>query len=204
MMIKKIFPLLCMIIALFLLFTSCINKNQANNGTGSVLIGIAMPESHVDRWVKDGASLKKFAESRGYRAETSMADANQDLQNEQIRKFLQDGAKLLIIGSINEGVIPAVADAAKAKVPVIAYDRIISNSADYDYYITFNNYEVGTFQGKGIEDGLDLKNAAADNPKYITFFAGAATDGNAFFYYDGALDVLRPYIEKGVLKVVGP
>jgi len=185
-------------------FISCNKSNSEKTFSGSVFIGIAIPETHVERWVKDGASLKKYAESRGYRAEVSYAGADQNVQNEQIRNFLKEGARLIIIGSINEGVIAAVADAAEAKVPVIAYDRIISNSADYDYYITFNNYEVGQFQGRSIEQGLDLKNSVADAPKNIALFAGAPTDGNAFFFYDGAMDILNPYIEKGVLRVVGP
>jgi len=163
-----------------------------------------MPDTHIQRWLKDGASLQKFAESRGYRAEAVWSGTDQNLQNQQIRDFLKKGAKLIIIGSVSEGVIPAVADAAKKKVPVIAYDRIIPNSSDYDYYITFNNYEVGQFQGQSIEKGLKLKEATADNPKYIALFAGADTDGNAFFFYDGAMSILNPYIEKGILKVVGP
>ncbi|GHV60957.1 sugar ABC transporter substrate-binding protein [Spirochaetia bacterium] len=171
---------------------------------GSTFIGIAMPETHVQRWVKDGASLKKFAEDKGYRAETSFGDADQSVQNRQIEGFLTQGAKVLVIGSVNEGVISAVASAAQDKVAVIAYDRIISNSADYDYYITFNNFKVGQFQGQGIEQGLNLKAATAANPKYITLFAGSPTDGNAFFFYDGAMSVLNPYIDSGVLKVVGP
>ncbi|MCL2834519.1 MAG: sugar-binding protein [Treponema sp.] len=201
---KKILLIICLLFGVILVFNSCNKNNSVKTDSGSILIGLVMPETHVDRWVKDGASLKRFAESRGYRAEETFAGTDQNVQNGQIRTFIKEGAKLLIIGSLSEGIIPAVADAAKAKIPVIAYDRIIPNSADYDYYITFNNYEVGTFQGKSIEDGLDLKNATTANPKTIAFFAGAATDGNAFFFYDGAVDVLNPYIDKGVLKVIGP
>ncbi|GHV40055.1 sugar ABC transporter substrate-binding protein [Spirochaetia bacterium] len=179
-------------------------KASGSASSGSALIGIAMPETHVQRWIKDGASLKSFAESRGYRAETAFGDADQSVQNRQIEGFLTQGAKALVIGSINEGVISAVASAAQDKVAVIAYDRIISNSADYDYYITFNNFKVGQFQGQGIEQGLNLKAATAANPKYITLFAGSPTDGNAFFFFDGAMSILNPYIDSGVLKVVGP
>ena len=185
-------------------FSACSRNDSSKQETGSVFIGLAMPETHVQRWIKDGAALKMHAESRGYRAETAFANMDQELQNRQIRDFLKAGARLIVIGSINEGVLPAVAEAAKQKVDVIAYDRIISNSADYDYYITFNNYKVGQFQGQGLEDGLNLRNADAANPKYIALFAGSPTDGNAFFFYDGAMSVLNPYIKKGVLKVVGP
>ena len=200
---RKIILICLVVFTAALFFTTCSRESSKKIETGSVFIGLAMPETHVQRWIKDGASLKKYAESLGYRAEVSFAGADQKVQNEQIRNFLKAGAKLILIGSINEGVIPAVADAAKLKVPVIAYDRIISNSADYDYYITFNNYEVGLFQGRSIVQGLDLTNATAAKPKTIVLFAGAPTDGNAFFFFDGAMDILNPYIEKGVLKVVG-
>jgi putative multiple sugar transport system substrate-binding protein len=168
------------------------------------LIGIAMPETHVLRWIKDGAALKAAAEKAGYRAEVQFGNADQAQQNQQIQSFLTQGAKALVVGSINNGVRSVIAEAARDKVIVIAYDRIIADSADYDYFITFNNYKVGQLQGQSIETGLNLKSAKADAPKYITFFAGSPTDGNAFFFFDGAMSVLNPYIDKGVLKVVGP
>jgi putative multiple sugar transport system substrate-binding protein len=180
---------------------------QQGGGGGSsqsALIGLAMPETTVLRWVKDGASLKAEAEKRGYRAELQFGNGDQVLQNQQIGNLLTQGAKLLVIGQLNDGVASAVADAARDKVAVIAYDRIIQNSADYDYYITFNNYKVGQLQGQGLEAGLNLKAATADNPKYITLFAGSPTDGNAFFFFDGAMSVLNPYVKSGALKVVGP
>jgi putative multiple sugar transport system substrate-binding protein len=168
------------------------------------LIGIAMPETHVARWVKDGASLKAEAEKRGYRAEVQFGNADQAQQNQQIQSFLTQGARALIIGNINDGVASVVREAARDRVVVIAYDRIIQNSRDYDYFITFNNFKVGVLQGQGIEAGLDLRNATTANPKYITLFAGSPTDGNAFFFFDGAMSVLNPYIDRGVLRVIGP
>ena len=168
------------------------------------LIGLAMPETHVERWVQDGNNLKAEAEARGYRAEVNWANADQNTQNQQIESYLTNGAKLIIISSVNEGVISAVASAARDNAIVVAYDRLITGTGDYNNYITFDNFKVGQFQGMGIEAGLDLKNATAANPKYITLFAGSPTDNNAFFFYDGAMDILNPYIDKGVLKVVGP
>jgi putative multiple sugar transport system substrate-binding protein len=201
---KKLITVLLILCAMGSLAFAKGNSQSSGGSSGASLIGIAMPETHVQRWQKDGASLKQYAEAKGYRAETAFGDADQSVQNRQIQNFLTQGAKLIVIGSVNEGVLSAVADAAQDKVQVIAYDRIISNSADYDYYITFNNFKVGQFQGQGIEQGLNLKAATAANPKYITLFAGSPTDGNAFFFYDGAMSVLNPYIDSGVLKVVGP
>jgi len=165
-------------------------------------IGIAMPESHVERWMKDGESLKAEAIKLGYKAEAMWANADQPTQNQQISGFLTQGAKALIIGSINDGVGAAVADAKRENAIVIAYDRIIQGTDEYEYYITFNNYKVGTLQGQSIVNGLDLDSAVGT--KYITLFAGSPTDANANFFFQGAMDVLLPYIESGVLTVVGP
>ncbi|MDR2900403.1 MAG: sugar-binding protein [Treponema sp.] len=197
--------MMCLVLGLMMIgsFAFAAGGQQAAS-SGSTLIGLAMPETHVERWVQDGNSLKAGAEAKGYRAEVAFGNADQNTQNQQIQNFLTNGAKLIIIGSVNEGVISAVADAARDDAIVIAYDRLITGSGDYDYYITFDNFKVGQFQGQGIVDGLNLKAATAANPKYITLFAGSPTDNNAFFFYDGAMDVLTPYIDSGVLKVVGP
>ena len=192
------------LLCLVFLLVSCFLNNAPKPVVGSTLIGITMPETHIKRWTKDGASLKKFAESKGYRAELSFAYSNQETQNQQIRNFITSGAKLIIVGCINEKVTEAVADAARNNVAVIAYDRLIQNSDDYDYYITFNNYKVGLFQGLGIKYGLNLDGVTAENPKYISLFAGSGSDNSASMFYDGAMEILNPYIEKGILKVVGP
>jgi putative multiple sugar transport system substrate-binding protein len=172
--------------------------------TSGYFIGIAMPETHVLRWEKDADSLKREAEKKGYRAEYQFGNADQIQQNQQIESFLTQEAKLLVVGCINDGVGAAITSAARDKVPVIAYDRIIPNSADYEYFITFNNFKVGVLQAQSIVAGLNLDAATTAAPKQITLFAGSPTDGNAFFFFDGAMSILNLYIAKGVLKVVGP
>ncbi len=167
-------------------------------------IGLAMPETHVERWQRDGAALLAAAEAAGYTAEVQYADADQGKQNQQIQNFLTKGAKLLIVGSINEGVVSVVQEAAQDDVIVIAYDRLITGSDQYDYYITFDNFKVGQFQGLAIAEALNLRGASASSPKNITLFAGSPTDNNANFFFDGAMSVLRPFVQSGVLKIVGP
>jgi putative multiple sugar transport system substrate-binding protein len=190
-----------------LVLTGCSKKEQAAGGaaaSGPAFIGLAMPETHVERWQKDGESLKKGLEAKGYRAEVQYGNADQPTQNQQIQSFLTQGAKALIIGNINDGVGSVIEEAYKSGVKVVAYDRIIQNTVNYDFYITFNNYAVGTLQGTAIKDALNLDAATTAAPKYITYFAGSPTDANANFFFQGAADVLNPYIDKGVLKVVGP
>jgi putative multiple sugar transport system substrate-binding protein len=194
---RKTFAVLLALIVTASLMVGC-------KKSGGTLIGIAMPETHVMRWVKDGNSLEAEAKKRGYAAEVQYGDANQPTQNQQIQSFLTQGAKALVVGCINDGVGSVIAEAARDKVEVIAYDRIIPNSADYNYYITFNNFKVGVLQAQSIVDGLGLDSATSDAPKLITLFAGSPTDGNAFFFFDGAMSVLNPYIDNGVLRVVGP
>jgi putative multiple sugar transport system substrate-binding protein len=198
---KKLLAVLLVLLAATSMFVGC---DRSGSSSGGTLIGLAMPETHVLRWVKDGNSLKEEAEKRGYRAEVQYGDANQGTQNQQIQSFLTQGAKVLVVGCINDGVSSVIAEAGRDKVAVIAYDRIIPNSADYDYYITFNNFKVGVLQAQSIVDGLKLDSASSASPKLITLFAGSPTDGNAFFFFDGAMSVLNPYIDKGVLQVIGP
>ena len=176
----------------------------AQGGAEKLDIGLAMPETHVERWQRDGAALLDAATKLGYTAEVAYGDADQSKQNQQIQDFITKGAKLIVIGSVNEGVTSVVSDAAADGVIVIAYDRLITGSKDYDYYITFDNFKVGQFQGLAIEKALGLKTASSADPKYITLFAGSPTDNNANFFFDGAMSVLRPYAESGVVKLVGP
>lgn len=168
---------------------------------GPELIGIAMPETHVERWKRDGAELKQAAIAKGYRAEVAFADGDQAKQNKQIEDFITKGAKLIIVGSINEGAAQAVSQANEEGVIVIAYDRLITDSDAYDYYITFDNFKVGQIQGQAIVDGLGLSAGAGQN---IAYFAGSPTDNNAYYFFDGAMDVLNPFVQNGGLQVVGP
>jgi putative multiple sugar transport system substrate-binding protein len=190
--------------ALLIVFVLAVGSLFAGAQAEQLDIGLAMPETHVERWQMDGAALLAGAKAKGYNAEVNYGDADQAKQNQQIQDWITRGAKLLIVGSVNEGVVPVVAEAAEEGVIVIAYDRLITNSKDYDYYITFDNFKVGQFQGAAIEEALNLKNASASSPKNITLFAGSPTDNNAYVFFDGAMSVLRPYVQSGVLKIVGP
>ncbi|MDR2575863.1 MAG: substrate-binding domain-containing protein, partial [Treponema sp.] len=121
------------VVLLSLLVAGSLFAGGKGDKGGKLDVGIAMPETHVQRWVKDGNSLKAEAEKRGYKAEVQWGNADQAQQNQQIQSFLTQGAKVLIVGCINDGVGSVIAEAAKDKVTVIAYDRIIPNSADYEY-----------------------------------------------------------------------
>ncbi|HOV62774.1 MAG TPA: sugar ABC transporter substrate-binding protein [Spirochaetia bacterium] len=169
---------------------------------GGLDIGIAMPETHVARWVTDGKKLQENAEALGYKAEWISADGDQTKQNKQIQDFITKGVKLIIVASINTGINAVLPDVAREGIEIISYDRLLMDSGDFNYYTTFNLKKVGFLQATAIVQALNLDKATS--PKYITLFAGSPTDNNAYFFYDGAMEVLNPYIKSGKLKVVGP
>jgi putative multiple sugar transport system substrate-binding protein len=203
---------ICVIFVVFLAASSFLfaaGGQQGGGGSSSAsssapLIGIAMPETHVERWVKDGASLVKFAQAKGYRTIDTYGDANQTLQNQQMQNMITNGAKLIIASVVNDGANSIIAEAAREGIPIISYDRIIANSPDYEYYVTFDSFKVGAFQAQALLDGFNVSEATVTKPKVITLFSGSPTDKNAFWFFDGAMEVLNPYIEKGLVKVVGP
>jgi len=121
-------------------------------------------------------------------------------QLQQLENMITQGAKVLVIASIDGSVLSDVLKEAKnQKISVIAYDRLIMNTPNVDYYATFDNFKVGELQGKYIESALGLKDGKG--PYNIELFAGSPDDNNALFFFNGAMSVLQPYIDKGKLVV---
>jgi len=164
------------------------------------LIGIAMPTKSLERWNRDGSHLEGLLQDAGYETTLQYADNKVDQQITQIQNMINQGADVLVIASIDgTALAPVLEDAAAAEIPVIAYDRLINDTENVDYYATFDNEKVGTLQGQFIEEALDLKNAAG--PFNLEPFAGSPDDNNAKFFFSGAWDVLLPYVEAGKLVV---
>lgn len=168
-------------------------------GEGTGYIGISMPTQSLERWNRDGQFLKEQFENAGYSAELVYSDNDVDQQVSDIQNLIASGVDLLVVAAIDGAALNTVMDEAAANdIPVIAYDRLIMND-NVDYYVSFDNYSVGTLQGEFLVEALDLENATADAPKYIEFTAGDPADNNAPFFYNGAMDVLKPYLDSGVL-----
>jgi len=164
------------------------------------LIGIAMPTKALERWNRDGAHLKALLEDAGFQTSLQYADNKTDQQISQIENMINDGAKVLVIASIDGTTLGPVLEQAAAKdIKVIAYDRLINETENVDYYATFDNYKVGQLQGEFIESTLGLKDGKG--PFNFEPFAGSPDDNNAKFFFQGAWDVLKPYVEGGQLVV---
>ncbi len=164
------------------------------------LIGVAMPTQSLQRWNQDGANMKKQLEAKGYKVELQYANDDVTTQVQQIENMITKGCKVLVIASIDgKALTDVLQQAADEKIKVIAYDRLIKNSKNVDYYATFDNFKVGVIQGQYIEEKLKLK--TAKGPFNIEIFAGSPDDNNATFFYNGAMSILNKYIKSGKLVV---
>ncbi len=164
------------------------------------LVGISMPTKTSTRWISDGESMVKEFQAMGYDTDLQFADDDIPNQLAQIENMITKGANVLVIAAIDGSTLTdALSKAKEAGVLVIAYDRLLVKSENVDYYATFDNFGVGVIMGSQIEAGLDLKNAAG--PFNIELFGGSPDDTNAFYFYDGAMSVLQPYIDSGKLVV---
>jgi putative multiple sugar transport system substrate-binding protein len=163
-------------------------------------IGIAMPTKSSARWIADGDNMVKVLQAKGYKTDLQYADNDIPNQLAQVENMITKKEKVLVIAAIDGTTLSnALQKAADAGIKVIAYDRLIRGSANVDYYATFDNFQVGVLQAGTIEKGLGLKEGKG--PFNIELFGGSADDNNAFFFYDGAMSVLKPYIDSGKLVV---
>ncbi|HZY68776.1 MAG TPA: multiple monosaccharide ABC transporter substrate-binding protein [Devosia sp.] len=165
------------------------------------LIGIAMPTQSSLRWISDGNELKAALEAKGYTVDLQYAEDDIANQLAQLENMLTKSPKALVIASIDGTTLSAVLQsAADAGTKVIAYDRLIRQSDNVDYYTTFDNFGVGVLQANSLVQGL--KERFPDvKPWNVELFGGSPDDNNAFFFYDGAMSVLQPMIDSGDIVV---
>lgn len=167
---------------------------------GKPTVGVAMPTKASARWIDDGNNMVRVLKERGYGTDLQYAEDDIPNQLSQIENMVTKGAKVLVIASIDGTTLSDVLAQAKAKgITIVAYDRLIRDTPNVDYYATFDNFQVGVLQAQSIEAGLKLKEGKG--PFNIELFGGSPDDNNAYFFYDGAMSVLKPYIDSGKLVV---
>jgi len=163
-------------------------------------VGVSMPTKSSTRWISDGNSMVSALQAKGYKADLQYADDDIPNQLAQIENMITKGVKVLVIAAIDGTTLSnALQKAADKGIKVVSYDRLIVGSKNVDYYATFDNFQVGVLQAQSLEKALGLKEGKG--PFNIELFGGSADDNNAFFFYDGAMSVLQPYIDKGKLVV---
>ncbi|MDO9399031.1 MAG: sugar ABC transporter substrate-binding protein [Herbiconiux sp.] len=185
------------------------DSGSGEGGGGGGLIGVAMPTKSSERWIQDGNAVKEQLEAAGYTVDLQYAEDDIPTQVSQIENMITKGAEALIVASIDGTTLTSVLqEAADGDIPVIAYDRLIRDTDNVDYYASFDNYKVGVQQANSVLNGLglvDLDGAKIDGapagPFNIELFAGSPDDNNATFFWDGAIDTLQPYIDDKTLVV---
>ena len=163
-------------------------------------VGISMPTKDLQRWNQDGSNMESNFTAAGYEVDLQYAANDVQQQLNQVTNMINNGCEVVVIAAIEGSSLGSALDLAKEKgVVVIAYDRLLMASDAVSYYATFDNYKVGTVQGTYIKEALDLDNAAG--PFNLEVTAGDPGDNNALYFYQGAIDVLQPYIDAGKLVV---
>jgi putative multiple sugar transport system substrate-binding protein len=163
-------------------------------------VGISMPTKTSERWIADGDNMVKQLKEKGYDTDLQYADDDIPNQLAQIENMITKGDKVLVIAAIDGTTLTdALKEAAAKGIKIIAYDRLIRNSENVDYYATFDNFKVGVQQAGSLETALGLKDGKG--PFNIELFGGSPDDNNAFFFYNGAMSVLQPYIDSKKLVI---
>ena len=195
---KKILAILCVAAVL----TSAMFAAPKKSKTKGTKIGVSMPTKDLQRWNQDGANMKAQLQKAGYKVDLQYAANDIPTQVSQIENMVTGKCKVLVVAAIDGSALKNPLDQAKKKgIKVIAYDRLIMNTDAVSYYATFDNYKVGTIQGEYLVDKLGLKNRSASDPVYMELFTGDPGDNNINFFFGGAMDVLTPYIDSGVIVV---
>ena len=206
-MIKKWIACL-MAVGMMLSLTACgvsgdqvaVNKPQQKDPDAKKRIAVSMPTKDLQRWAQDGSNMKAQLEKQGYDVDIQYANNDIATQVSQIENMIAVNPDVLVVASIDGSALTDVlAKAKEADIKVIAYDRLLMNSENVDYYATFDNFGVGVSQAAYIEEHLGLKEGKG--PFTIELFGGSPDDNNALINYNGVMSVLQPYMDNGQLVV---
>ncbi|WP_294568468.1 sugar-binding protein [uncultured Arthrobacter sp.] len=163
-------------------------------------IGVALPQKTSENWVLAEQLFNDGLTEAGYEPDVQFANGGVSEQQNQINSMITNGVEVLIVGAIDGAQLGSqLQEAADAGITVIAYDRLLTNTENVDYYVAYDNFQVGELQGQALLDGMAEK---GEGPYNIELFAGSPDDANAQVFFDGAMSILQPKIDDGTLNVV--
>ena len=203
---KIIAVLLCFVMVLSL--AGCGTKSPASgdNGntgdtgskgnSGKVDVGIVLPTKDEPRWIQDQERFESVIGDTDYSVEVLFSQGSSANEKTNVETLVAKGIKVLIICAQDAAAAAASVESAKAAgVTVISYDRLITDTDALDYYVTIDSISVGEAMGKYLADNA----TGQGNPLYL--YAGAATDNNAFLFFQGAWNILQPKIADGTFVI---
>jgi putative multiple sugar transport system substrate-binding protein len=193
-----------------LILSGCSNSARTEAGSGDAAsgfeqgstIGVALPAKTSENWVLAGDLFTEGLTEAGFKPDVQYAAASGTVANQQeeIQSMVTKGAKVIIIGAADGAQLGTQVKAAHdAGAVVIAYDRLILNTEDVDYYVAYDNFKVGELQGQALLDGMAAKKA--EGPYNVELFSGSSDDANSKVFFDGAMSVLQPKIDDGTVVV---
>lgn len=174
---------------------------ETQSGTGK--IGISLPTQNVERFNKEGRFLKEAFEGEGYEVSLYFAGDNDlSIQQHQLDRMVDDNCDLIIVSPVDSYKLDEQLGRAKAKgIKVLSYGSLLMDTDAVDYLVTFDPWSAGEMQGNYLRTALNLDKATPANPKNIEVFSGVTTDSASKVMFQGAMSVLEPYINRGVLTV---
>jgi putative multiple sugar transport system substrate-binding protein len=195
-----------------LALTACSSRNSNDSSSPSggssakggfaadSLIGVSLPTKTSENWVLAGDLFTNGLKDAGFKSDVQYATGGVAEQQSQISAMVTKGAKVIVIGAIDAAQLTTQVEAAKqAGITVIAYDRLLKNTNAVDYYVAYDNFKVGQLQGQALLEGMKKKKP--QGPYTVELFAGSPDDNNSGVFFNGAMEVLKPEIDKGNLVV---
>ncbi len=159
-------------------------------------MGIVLPTKDEPRWIQDETRFKEALNAAGYQVEILFSQGDSAKEKANVESLITKGVKVIIICPHDGNAAAAAAEAARAAgVKVISYDRLSRDTEAVDYYVTFDSIAVGAAQAQYLVD----KATGTGNPLYL--YAGAASDNNAFLFFEGAWNVRQPKIADGTFVI---
>lgn len=204
---KKLMSVVIILLLAASLFAGCEKApapgGDAPSGSGSsgskdgVQVGIILPTRDEPRWLQDQAQFEKILGEAGFTNQVLFSQGSPATERTNVETLVTQGAKVIIICAHDGAAAAAAVEGAKKEgVTIIAYDRLITDTDAVDYYVTFNSVAVGEAQGQYL---VDHAPSGSGIPLYL--YAGAATDNNAFLFFEGAWNVLQPKIADGTYVI---
>jgi D-xylose transport system substrate-binding protein len=193
MKLKKLLSLMLVFVLVISVFAAC--SKETSSGGKKIRVGLSLPTQREERWVRDKETMEKVAKEKGIELIVKVADADMEEQITQVESLLSQGIDVLILAPHDAAAAATLVDKAKKEgIPVISYDRLITNTDKLDVYLSFDNVKVGELQGKFITELVSEGN-------YI-ILSGAPTDNNAKLFKQGAMKYIQPLIDEGKINVI--
>ena len=180
-------------------------SSSSTSSSGKIKIGLSFSDFATERWPVENAQMTQLLQKDGYEVISQEADHDVKLQSDQIDNMVAQGVKgLIVIAEDGDAAVTPVEKAAAAGIPVISYDRLIKTDK-IAAYISFDNVAVGKAEADGVMKALGLPGSTtwtSANPAKVVLSGGSPTDNNAILVRSGQMQVLQPFIDQGVIKVV--